>query len=87
MNLTDHLQHIHKLEKKNPNYENYIKCSEVIPRCYTKVVAGVVMRLTGTELEEAKELHAEELDKQRATLEELKEMRNEIRQKGVWGKL
>ena len=34
---------------------------EVISRCYTKIVSGAALKLTGKELEEAKALRGEEV--------------------------
>lgn len=81
LNLTDHLQHIHKLSKTTEEYEKYLKNSEVVPRCYTKLVSGVATKLTGEDLENAKDLYEEEMETQKETLDKLKNVRNEIKTK------
>ena len=76
LNLTDHLQHIHKLQKNSTEYETFLKSSEVIPRCYTKIVSGVAIRLSGKQLEEAKARREEEIEVEREINEELQITKN-----------
>ena len=78
LNLCDHLQNFHKLNRNDPEYKKFVNTCEVVPRVYTKMKAGMAIKLTGKDLNEAKEKHEENIKTQEARLYELKRLKTEL---------
>ena len=77
-NISDHIQHTHKIARDDPNYKTYVHNAPVVPACLTAKRNGVVIKLAGDELEAAMKVHGTALAQQASTLAALKELRVKI---------
>ena len=78
MNISDHIQHRHQIDKDDERYGNYIKSSKVIPLVFTTKIRGVITKLTGKELEIAQAKHQQQIDDQDRKLKEMNDVRKEL---------
>ena len=78
LNITDHLKNTHKINNNDSKYTDYIKHCRVVPRIYTKKKRGVTTLLANKSLDDAREEYEEEVNRQKKTLDKLKELRKEI---------
>lgn len=78
LNMSDHVKNTHKISKENSQYDHYVKNAEIILKCYTKLEGNKVVPLIGEELAAAKEKYGEDVEKQSATLEGLRELRQKM---------
>mgnify|MGYP000409806952 CR=1 FL=1 len=69
---------MHKIKKSDPEYDDLIKNTEVVPKCFTKTENGTVVILSEEELSEVKENMPHELEQQGSTLDQLRNLRQLI---------
>ena len=78
MNMTDHLQHAHKMKKTDPDYEKFVTTCKIVPRCYTKIVKGKATMLGDQFLEEARDKQKDIIVHQHQMWNNLKNLRKEM---------
>ena len=78
LNIAQHIRFVHKIDRNDCKYLEWIKSSQVIPKVYTKREEGRTVELTGEELEKAKIEYGKCIAEESETLGELKRMRLEI---------
>lgn len=78
INLSDHLGKIHLLAKDSETYKTKYALSELVPKCFTKIINGESVRLTGDELLEAQKNFNQTYESQTNALEQLKKVKDEM---------
>lgn len=68
INLSDHLTSVHKIDKTTHGYKDNLLRATVVPKCYTKIVNGMTVELTGDELKKAEESYGEKVELQSVIL-------------------
>ena len=77
INMSDSVRNTHKIPT-DPMSNGYLQECQVIPKCFTTVDTGIVRKLEGDQLANAKSIYSSEMNDQPQTLDKLKGFREEM---------
>lgn len=78
LNMGDHLSNVHNLIRSSSQYKSYLSDALVVPKCYTKIINGETVKLSGDELMEAEIAYDSQIKNQAENLSSLAQLKSEM---------